>query len=209
MKEFDAITYKDNKGDFNNNDENFLISLLTTNQNINRILDIGCGDGKLTKKIKSLFPKTEIIAIDNSPDQIAMANSETSDIYFQLADISDYSPEAKFDCIYSFYAFPHMPKSKLISALKSVKESLREGGTFYLFTNICLFDTSQATLEDREACDIVFLNNWPSQINLISIEEMRDMFKTVGLVEIKDKKLTTGAKIKDYGDMISWAFVLK
>ncbi len=209
MKEFDAITYKDGKGDFNNEDEGLLISLLKTNQNPKRMLDIGCGDGKLTRRIKDQFPESEIVAIDNSPDQILMANFEPSKVNFQLADITEFHPENKFDCIYSFYAFPHIPKSKLLAALQSVRVSLKDGGTSYLFTNICLFDTSIATPEDQEACDIVFLNNWPSQINLVSIEEMRDMFKAAGLTEIQDKKLTTGAKIKGYGDMISWTFVLR
>jgi cyclopropane fatty-acyl-phospholipid synthase-like methyltransferase len=209
MKDFDAITYKDGKGDFNNQDESLLISLLKTNQNLKRILDVGCGDGKLTKRIKDHFPKSEIVAIDNSSNQIAIATSESSSINFELIDIVDYSSESKFDGIYSFYAFPHIPKSKLMTVLKSVKGSLGEGGTFYLFTNICLFDTSKATIEDQEACDIIFLNNWSSQINLTSLEEMKEMFKNAGLNEVQDKKLETGAKIKEYGDMISWMFVLK
>jgi hypothetical protein len=31
MKEFDAIAYKDGKGDFNNEDENLLVSLRNSN----------------------------------------------------------------------------------------------------------------------------------------------------------------------------------
>ncbi len=209
MKEFDAKTYKDGKGDFNNEDENLLISLLKTDQNPKRMLDIGCGDGKLTKRIKNQFPNIEIVAIDNSSDQIEMATSEPSEISFQLVDIVDYSPELKFDCTYSFYVFPHIPKSELLLALKSVKELLEKEGVFYLFTNICLFDTSKATLEDQEACDIVFLNNWPSQINLVDMDEMKKMITGAGFEIIQDKRLETGAKVKDYGDMISWMFVLR
>lgn len=209
MKEFDAITYKDGKGDFNNEDENLLISLLKTNKNPKRIIDIGCGDGKLTKRVRDQFPESEIVAIDNSSNQIEMATSEPGTVNFQLGDIVDYSSESKFDCAYSFYAFPHIQKSKLLSALKSVKALLTEEGEFYLFTNICLFDTSKATYEEQEACDIVFLNNWPSQINLVDMEEMKKMIAEAEFEIIQDKKLETGAKIKEYGDMISWLLVLK
>lgn len=208
MKEFGAKTYKEGKGDFNNDDENLLVSLLQT-QNPNRILDIGCGDGKLTRRIKDHFPTAKIVAIDNSQNQITFATSTPSEIDFHLIDIANFSSNTKFDCAYSFYAFPHIPKSKLLPALKSIKELLEEGGIFYLFTNICLFDTSIATPKDQEACDIVFLNNWRSQINLVSLEEMRAMFKEAGFAETQDKRLGTGAKIKDYGGMISWMFVLR
>jgi hypothetical protein len=72
-----------------------------------------------------------------------------------------------------------------------------------------LFDTSVATKDEQEACDVVFLNNWASQINLISLEEMRMLFDKVGFTELSNNRLETGAKIQEYGDMISWVFELK
>jgi trans-aconitate methyltransferase len=207
--EFDAKTYKDKRGEFNNEDENLLILHLTQEKDLKMVLDVGCGDGVFTRRVKQLLPGTEILAIDSSPDQIKFAVSEPSNIDFKLADILDFSSESKFDCVYSFYAFPHIPKSKIINALKSIKSLLNEGSKFYLFTNICLFDTSIASKEEQEMCDVVFLNNWESQINLISIEEMREMFKITGFEETHNKKLETGARIKDYGEMVSWVFVLE
>lgn len=209
MKEFDAKTYTDGKGDFNVEDEGLLVSLLSENHDKRRILDVGCGDGQLTRRIKARFPDCRISAIDNSPEQIGMATAEESDIDFRLSDITAHSPGKDFDCVYSFYAFPHMPKSGLPDALGSVKGALREGGEFYLFTNICLFDTSVAAPEEQEACDIVFLNDWPSQINLVSLEEMRNMFREADFEEAGDRMLKTGARIKEYGNMISWLFVLR
>jgi cyclopropane fatty-acyl-phospholipid synthase-like methyltransferase len=209
MKEFDAKTYKEGKGSFNTVDEGLLVSALSTHHNKLVVLDIGCGDGKLTKRIKKTFPDLEITAIDNSPEQMILATAEKSSIYFQLIDIINYSSPSKFDIVYSFYAFPHIPKSKVIEALKSVRRLLKEDGLFYLFTNICRFDTSLATPEDQQACDITFLNNWSSQINLIDMNEMKKMFAESGLNVVKGKELTTGAKIKNYGDMISWMFVLQ
>lgn len=207
MKEFDATTYKDAKGDFNTSDEALLTDFISSDENKSRILDVGCGDGKLTRRIKDKFPASEIIGIDNSSGQIELTKS-IEGVRFELSDILEYKSE-KFDLIYAFYSFPHIPKNKLVHALRVVKSLLKEDCTFYLFTNICLFDTSLATKEEQEACDVVFLNNWPSQINLVSIEEMRSMFAEVGFSEVKNIKLETGAKIKNYGDMISWTFVLK
>ncbi|MEK6819026.1 MAG: class I SAM-dependent methyltransferase [Nanoarchaeota archaeon] len=209
MKSFDVETYKKLKGDFNNEDEELLLSLLASKKMGGRVLDIGCGDGSLTLRVKQVLPTLEIIGIDNSPEQISLAQKNQDGISFILADIINYRMNDTFDYVYSFYCFPHIPKSKLNLALASVRKLLKNNGKFYLFTNICQFDTSKATLEEQEACDVVFLNNWPTQINLISLEEMRTLFRAEGFTEIENKKLTTGAKIKSYGDMISWLFILK
>ncbi|MEJ0053671.1 MAG: class I SAM-dependent methyltransferase [bacterium] len=208
MKEFDANTYKDLKGDFNDADETLLVTLLYKAQP-SRMLDIGCGDGKLTKRVAAEFPEAAITAIDNSADQIALAAAQPSDIVFKCASITDYAPDQKFDTIFSFYAFPHMPKSLLPAALSSAKQLLEDGGVFYLFTNICLFDTSIASPEDQEACDIVFLNDWHEQINLVSLEEMKRLILSAGFRVERDEQRQTGAKIKEYGNMISWLFILR
>lgn len=208
MKAFDALTYKDQKGSFNNEDEQLLLSLLKGTSG--KVLDIGCGDGLLTVRAKESMPEAQIVAIDNSPEQIQLATKNVAEgIEFAEADITNLSREETFDKAYSFYAFPHIPKSKIPSALVSVRNVLKPGGKFYLFTNICLFDSSLATEADQEACDIVFLNEWPSQINLIDLEQMREMFAAAGFKGADSKMLKTGAKVKNYGEMISWLFVLE
>lgn len=207
MKDFDALTYKSGKGDFNNSDENLLVDFIEKTKNKDRILDIGCGDGELTKRVKDRFSNSVVVGIDNSKHQIDLA-SGFKDVEFVLSDITDFKSE-KFDVICAFYSFPHIPKSRLELALKSVKNLLKDDGVFYLFTNICLFDTYIATKEDQEACDVTFLDNWKSQINLVSIEEMESLFDKFGFIEVSNQRLETGAKIKEYGSMISWVFELK
>lgn len=207
MKEFDATTYQEQKGDFNNEDEELLVSLLGKNKSHARVLDIGCGDGALTKRIKESISCDEMVAIDNSAEQISLATKVGSPITFLHRDVVNFSPEEKFDIAYSFYAFPHIPKSALPEVLSSVRATLKDGGTFYLFTNICLFDTAIATAEDQEACDIVFLENWPSQINLVSLEEMKKLLDRSGFKEVENRKLKTGAQVKNYGEMVSWLFI--
>ncbi len=207
MKEFDSLTYKNQKGSFNNEDEQLLLSLLLGVKG--DILDIGCGDGTLTTKVKDAAPTSAIIAIDNSPEQISLASKSAEGITFKYEDVCTFSPSIKFDTAYSFYAFPHIPKSNLQSAFGSVRKLLKKGGRFYLFTNICLFDTSIASTEEQEACDIVFLDHWPSQINLVSLEEIRRIFTAEGFDEINNMQRKTGADIKSYGRMVSWLFTLQ
>ena len=209
MKEFDALAYQATKGSFNEDDEQFLISLLKKDETTGNILDIGCGDGKLTKRVQEVLPEAHITAIDNSVEQIKLATSFQSEINFQEANIADFKSSEQFDCIYSFYAFPHIPKSQLLHALVSIRALLKKGSHFYLFTNICLFDTQKVSPEEREACDINFLDGFTSQINLTSLDEMKKLFEESGYIEAENRQLKTGAKVKDYGGMISWLFVLK
>lgn len=209
VDEFNAHTYKDKKGNFNTEDEDFLLRLLTSHPAPNELLDIGCGDGELTKKIKSTLVDTLITAIDSSQEQILLAKEHPlSGVEFICRDIQSFSTTKKFDSAYSFYAFPHMPKSQILPALQKVRELLEANSLFYLFTNIALFDTRSIPEEDQEACDVVFLNDWPSQINLVSIEEMEKLVAESGFSIVSNSQRDTGAKVKEYGEMISWQFTL-
>lgn len=210
MDAFDALLYKDTKGDFNSKDEAILIDLLRSEPEPEWLLDIGCGDGLLTKRVKENLLGTTIIAIDTSSAQIELASKNVVEgIEFRHADIETFTSDQKLDCAYSFYAFPHIPKSQLLDALKSVRSNLNKNAKFYLFTNIALFDTEAIPPEDQEACDIEFLDGFVSQINLTSIMEMESLFDQAGLTVLKDKQLETEAKVKEYGEMISWLFVLQ
>lgn len=209
MDAFNAIDYKDQKGDFNAEDEHLLIGLLRDCKP-QSVLDVGCGDGLLTKRVKETLPETKITAIDNSAEQIRLAQGlQLQDVGFRLADISTFTEPAEYDCIYSFYAFPHMPKSHVLPSLQTARKLLSANGRFYLFTNIALFDTLAATKEEREACDVTFLAGFSSQINLISLTEMKELIAQSGFHIINDQQLKTGAQVKNYGEMISWLFVLE
>ena len=66
-------------------------------------IDFGCGDGRLTLKIKKLRPKIKIIGIDLSEDliEIAKKNNTYNDLDFYCAEINKLS-SIKVDGIFSF-----------------------------------------------------------------------------------------------------------
>jgi trans-aconitate 2-methyltransferase len=67
------------------------------------LLDIGCGDGKVTAYIASLLPNGRIVGMDNSPGMIALAqqNNATANLTFVLADARSIHFINEFDIAFS------------------------------------------------------------------------------------------------------------
>ena len=96
-----------------------------------RILDIGCGDGKITSGIASLVPNGSVLGIDISQEMIDFARGKYTDdnyrnLAFQIGDASSLNFSDEFDLTVSF-ACLHWIKDQL-SVLQGVERSLRPGG---------------------------------------------------------------------------------
>src|SRR4051794_24966588 len=68
------------------------------------ILEIGCGRGFLTSKVKAVAPATT--GIDLNPE--AIANGVTGGLRVMDACQLEF-PDASFDKLYSFHAIEHIP----------------------------------------------------------------------------------------------------
>lgn len=75
-----------------------LIALLDPKEN-ERILDVGCGSGQLTSKIRERAK--DVTGIDKSPEMIAVAKSKFKNIHFEIADAANFAFREKFDSIFS------------------------------------------------------------------------------------------------------------
>jgi trans-aconitate 2-methyltransferase len=95
------------------------------------ILDIGCGDGKVTSKLAILIPQGQVLGIDSSMEMIDFSqnrfpSSSHANLRFEQMDVLDLKFESRFDLVTSF-ACLHWVKDYL-AVLKGVKRSLRPGG---------------------------------------------------------------------------------
>ncbi|HWQ18457.1 MAG TPA: methyltransferase domain-containing protein [Methanotrichaceae archaeon] len=95
------------------------------------ILDIGCGDGKVTIKMASLVPQGQVLGIDSSFEMIDFARTRFpsprySNLRFEQGDAQNLSYDQKFDLVTSF-ACLHWVKDHL-AVLRGIKRSLRPGG---------------------------------------------------------------------------------
>ncbi|MDZ7992473.1 MAG: class I SAM-dependent methyltransferase [Nostoc sp. EfeVER01] len=99
------------------------------------ILDIGCGDGKVTADIASYIPNGSVIGIDNSSEMIEFAQktfspSDFPNLTFQLADAKNLNFNKKFDVIVSFFCLhwiiDHIP------VITGIERSLKPNGRVLL-----------------------------------------------------------------------------
>lgn len=99
------------------------------------LLDIGCGDGKVTAEIAGLLSGGRILGIDNSKSMIELANTRYPpeahpNLTFTLLDAVDMSFPSSFDVVFSNAALHWVKDHRPV--VKSIHACLRPGGRILL-----------------------------------------------------------------------------
>lgn len=104
-----------------------------------RVLDLGCGDGKITAEIAARVPEGFVQGVDGSPDMIAFARESFSkkdfpNLRFVQGRAEEFAPEPlaedeAFDFVFS-NACLHWVENHA-AVLNCVRNVLRPGGRFY------------------------------------------------------------------------------
>lgn len=99
------------------------------------ILDLGCGDGKVTAEIASLVTHGSVVGVDNSRQMIELAqekypSNQHPNLSFQVMDASELSFENCFDLAFS-NAVLHWVKNHQ-PVIQGLYKSLRTGGKILL-----------------------------------------------------------------------------
>lgn len=80
------------------------------------IVDIGCRPGNSTQVLRDVFPNSEIIGIDSSPNMIEKARAEHPDMSFQLCSVQ--SLDGRYDLLFSNACLQWVPdRDTLIPSL--------------------------------------------------------------------------------------------
>jgi trans-aconitate methyltransferase len=95
------------------------------------LLDIGCGDGKVTAEIATYLNKGRVVGIDNSEKMIALATrefpvSQYPNLFFRQMDASELSFYQEFDIVFSnaalHWVIDHRP------VLRGIYQALKPSG---------------------------------------------------------------------------------
>lgn len=152
-----------------------------------RVLDIGCGDGKITAQIARQLPEGCVMGIDLSEEMINFATrnfppDRYPNLSFELKDAGNLDFDHGFDVVFSnaalHWVIDHLP------VLEGVKKSLKPSGKL-------LFQMGGAgnAIEIFEAFDTIIKNdtwgkyftNFPTPYAFYGPQEYEELLKQVGL----------------------------
>ena len=99
------------------------------------IVDVGCGDGRMTRELALQFPGRRVIGIDYSTRAIALAkalNPDLEGIEFSRLDITEPHDLPPSDTAILMEVFEHIPPEDCRDFLEGLRKLLQPGGTLLL-----------------------------------------------------------------------------
>ena len=101
---------------------------------VNAVLDIGCGTGRLLRRIARQYPGAELVGVDPAPGMVRQAQSQGSSeqhVEFVNAQAEKLPfPDASFDLVFTTVSFHHWADQS--QGLNEVRRVLRNEGLFVL-----------------------------------------------------------------------------
>jgi 2-polyprenyl-3-methyl-5-hydroxy-6-metoxy-1,4-benzoquinol methylase len=103
-----------------------------------RVLDIGCGSGRIANRLAGLYPKSRFVGMDLSPEAIDAARREATrtglaNVEFVVRDLSDFDRTAEpaaFDVVTSFDAIHD--QAKPLAVLTGIQRTLKGDGIYLM-----------------------------------------------------------------------------
>lgn len=101
-------------------------------QPTDNVLDIGCGDGKVTAELANRVPAGSVIGVDRSESMIALARQsfQLPNAQFRTLDAQALDYDANFDAVFSNSAIHWMPDQRAV--VQGIARALKPGGRIFL-----------------------------------------------------------------------------
>ena len=117
--------------EFHRLQERFLLEVLrTTGVPMRRVLEVGCGFGRITKLLAESWPQADITALDLSPEQLANARRYCRDragVLFQQYDFYSNQPlpGGDYDAALAIEVFLHHPPEFVVQLFNRLAKAAR------------------------------------------------------------------------------------
>jgi 2-polyprenyl-3-methyl-5-hydroxy-6-metoxy-1,4-benzoquinol methylase len=101
-----------------------------------RVLDWGCGPGRIVRHLPALLPRAAVYATDYNPKYIDWCSKELKGIHFSLNQI--YPPlnytDSFFDAIIGFSIFTHLSRENHFAWISELHRVIKTGGAAFITT---------------------------------------------------------------------------
>jgi trans-aconitate 2-methyltransferase len=100
-----------------------------------RVLDVGCGNGKITREIAARVHQGSVVGVDASSTMVAFASSHfdtlvQANLLFEVAEATCLPFREEFDLVVSFNALHWVPEQG--AALRSIRSTMKSSGRAHL-----------------------------------------------------------------------------
>jgi len=174
------------------------------------ILDVGCGDGKISALLAEKVPKGMVIGIDPSPSMLEQAHKVKlaypfANLQFESGRAETFLYPHAFDVIVSLYVMHWIPDH--LKALTNIRSHLAEGGKAYFVIATPKDDLplGRALKRITEEWKTYFADFKTNQV-FYDLEGYKNLFKKAGL-QIEELRYTCHRtyhkNIQEWGNWIA------
>jgi 2-polyprenyl-3-methyl-5-hydroxy-6-metoxy-1,4-benzoquinol methylase len=112
----------------------FLLKQIEQQTNVKSIIDIGCGEGRLTRELSIKFPDLQVNGVDYSKTPIQLAKALNGDInaHFITANIIEDQLPNKYDVATLMEVYEHIEPKNAKAFLKGIYNTLNDDGVLHL-----------------------------------------------------------------------------
>lgn len=101
-----------------------------------RVLDLGCGRGRIATRLATLYPRSTFVGLDLSTEAVAYAREHArglGNVTFEARDLSDYDTRAEpeaYDLVTTFDAIHDQAQPQ--NVLRGIHRTLKADGTYLM-----------------------------------------------------------------------------
>jgi ADP-heptose:LPS heptosyltransferase/ubiquinone/menaquinone biosynthesis C-methylase UbiE len=116
-----------------------------------RILDYGCGVGRLAKEVLTQEINCEVVGVDASSEMMQKAVDYVGNVNFTTSNPQDLG-DKRFDLVYCVYVLQHCPSIEIRDVLYRIYHHLKDDGVFVYCSSdyrMCIRFDGQGFFDDR------------------------------------------------------------
>jgi SAM-dependent methyltransferase len=152
-----------------------------------RVLDLGSGDGRLVRLVRSARPEVQAVALEFSDamlQRLADGFSGEPGVRIEAHDMSRPLPPSLgvFDAVVSSFAIHHLPHPRKRALYEEVYARLRPGGAFLNLEHVAS-PTSALHLQFLEILGVDPADEDPSN-KLLDVETQLSWLRDIGFVDV-------------------------